>query len=534
MRAMLLLTILLAGMGAVPAEAAPTVPASGLVTATSCMNIRQADFSKVRDAPTQIVATAMTVVDEGHGSVCRISGYVAPQVGIELRLPVRWNGKLVSLGCGSYCGDARDPQSERWCDEVVARGYACASSDAGHRGQSSDSLWAYGNLQAQLDFGVRAAHVTALAAKAIVAQLYGMPARRSYFVGCSTGGRQGMVEAQRFPWDFDGIVAMDPTNFRCTGVTFLWDVLVGTDAHGASLFTNDDIRLIHAAVLAKCDANDGLQDGLIGDPRACRFDPVELRCRAGGARGCLSAAQVAAARKLYSGPVTSTGERLFAGGAMLGSELGPDGTGSGAFRQDPRYKADFWRYMGFAPPPGPDWRPADFNFDTDPKRTGVMDTLMAGDNPDLRGFAAAGGKLIIAQGWYSSGGPLPLNTVDFFETIERTVGGRERARGFVRLFMVPGWDHCSGGDGATSVDYLGAIDAWVEQGKAPDMLVGAHVGDGRAGSFLGAPTDVATVRFTRPHFPYPLQARYKGSGDPNDYRSFKAVPTPAYPSRAAS
>jgi feruloyl esterase len=185
---------------------------------------------------------------------------------------------------------------------------------------------------------------------------------------------------------------------------------------------------------------------------------------------------------------------------------------------------DFFRYLAFMPDAGPAWKPGDFDFDRDPQRETVMEGLYASSNPDLRAYQEAGGKLLMVQGWADSGTPFPLRTIDYYQTVERAMGGAEPTRAFARLFMVPGSDHCGGGDGASSADYLASLEAWVEQGQAPDLIKAAHVEPvGDAADFLREPADPTRVKFTRPLYPYPAWAKYKGSGDPNDYRSFKAA-----------
>ena len=486
-----------------------------------------ADFTTIQDAPTQVTEARVVDATSDVPAHCRVEGYVSPNVEFVLRLPrsSAWNGNFLQASPGGYGGstEARAP----WCLEGLRRGYACITHDTGHTGIGSRASWAYNNLQAEFDYGIRGHHVVALAGKAIIEHYYGVAPKFSYHFGCSGGGKQGMVEAQRFPWNFDGILALEPSSVTASGILLLWNALATHDEDGNPLFTPGDLDVLHAGVIAACDADDGLEDGIIGgDPRTCTFDPAELTCEPGQRSGCLSPVQVEAARKVYSGPVTSEGERLSKYfpwyPATPGSEKGD------YFSMDREYKTSYWQYMGFNPDPGPSWKSTDFDFDHDYKRTGMMDAIVSGyRNPDLRNFKAAGGKLMVIQGWEDSGLPGPQVSVDYYEMAERIMGGRASTQESVRLFMIPGRSHCYRGVGAFSGDFLSYLEAWVEQGQAPDMMIGYHA-LGLGLSFTesistGANSSVPDrYDFTRPHYPYPLQARYKGSGDPNDYRSFEA------------
>ena len=424
-----------------------------------------ADFTTLQDAPTQV--TGARVVDAG-GDVpahCLVEGYVSPNVEFVLRMPGSsdWNGNFLEASPGGYGGSTGSGR----CDEGLRRGYACITHDTGHTGIGSRASWAYGNLQAEFDYGIRGHHVVALAGKAITEHYYGRAPEFAYHIGCSGGGKQGMAEAAIFPWNFDGILAIEPSNISASGVMILWNALATHDEDSNPLFTPAHLDVLHEGAIAACDADDGLEDGIIGgDPRTCEFDPAELTCERGQRSGCLSPVQVEAARKVYEGPVTSEGEKLSRYRplypALPGAELGT------YFSMDREYKTNYWQYMGFDPDPGPSWLSTDFDFDHDYKRTGVMDALVNGyNNPDLRNFKAAGGKLMIIQGWEDSGLPGPRHTADYYEMAEKIMGGRASTQESVRLFMIPGRSHCRGGDGASSGDFLSYLEAWVEQGQAP-------------------------------------------------------------------
>jgi hypothetical protein len=517
-------TLLAAAVLAVAPLAHADAPAPGAV----CEMLKLADFAQVVDAPTRVAESTYLEATATDPAACLIRGYVAPQVGFEMKVPATgWNGKLVELGSGGFAGSTQGGIEKLWCDELVRSGHACIHSDHGHTsgvGEKSiaalDGVWAFDNPQAEIDYAYRALHVTALAGKAIVRRYYGAQEQRAYFLGCSGGGRQALVAAQRFPWDFDGIVAMEPAiNLSGAFMSFLYNYRAVTDSQGAPLFKVEELQMLHDAAIAQCDRDDGLEDGIIGHPLACAFDPGKLACTAGHAEKCLSPVQVAAAKKMYAGAMTSSGKRLHPGHVMPGAEVGS--FGFNVTRPLARLALnDFFRYLAFVPDAGPEWNPASFDFDQDYKRLALMEQLYAASNPDLRAFRDAGGKLIIAQGWDDSGAPFPLGTIDYYETVEKTMGGRKATQDFARLFMVPGRQHCGGGEGASAADFFAPLRDWVESGKAPEVIQAMHV---EPLDMVRAPADNTKIRFTRPLYPYPQRAKYQGKGDKNDWRSFKPV-----------
>ena len=520
------------------AQANPSAAPIASEQRRSCDALASVDFSGIPDAPTQITAATAVDAKDGAPAYCQIQGYIAPQVGFELRLPARhWNGKFMEVGCGGWCGSVNATA----CDVPLESGYACIASDMGHKGTGEDLLWANNNLQAQVDFGYRATHVAALSGKAIAERYYSKAPARSYFVGCSTGGYQGVMEAQRFPWDFDGIIAGAPdideaaANLRAT-----WIVRNFLDQNGNPLLTHDVLRLVHEAALARCDIDDGVKDGIIGNPPACKFDPTELVCKAGKTKDCLTPTQADVVKKLYAGPMTSKGESISTGGFLSGSELAWEqfwpASGVEQF-----FKYGTWGYSA-----GPQFRYTDFDFDRDYKRFGLA-PWYDNSNPDLRKFKNAGGKLIVYHGGTDTI-DLPGAVTDYYEAVERTMGGRASTQSFFRLFFIPGMNHCRGGAGAYAIDYLSYLEAWVERGKAPDVLMSAHVSDtylataplpqlpqepadmtpemraAFAAHFLRLPLDPSIpVAFTRPVYPYPTMAKYLGHGDPNNAASFGPV-----------
>ncbi len=499
-----------------------------------CQALTGVDFSKVAEAPMQIsearvarglrglVPDLSTILqwyseetlEKAVGNaqpMCRVSGYVTPNVGFVLLLPLtHWNGKFLHVGCGGWCGSTTFVP----IDCALHSDYACIGTDMGHTG--SGGLWTRNNLQAEIDFSYRATHVGTVAGKAIAERYYGAPPKKSYFMGCSTGGYQGMVEAQRFPWDFDGIIAgapdMDEADLAVRGV-WLKQNFMGKD--NKPVLSPSDLQLLHSAVLAKCDLDDGVKDGIVSAPYKCKFDPAELQCKGGKQDGCLSPLQVQVVKSIYGQPMTSKGMPLSSRGVFPGSEL----AWTEAFAST--WGDEFFKDTALLSKPGEDWKYSDFDMDSDYKRSGIG-VQFADTNPDLRRFKAAGGKLLSYQGGNDTL-EIPGAVFDYYETAEKTMGGRAATQEFYRLFTIPGMNHCGGGDGVSVFDYLSYLEVWVEQGRAPDVMIGAHL-RGKGPGILKMPLDPSIpVAFTRPVYPYPLHAKYKGTGDPNDAANFVPV-----------
>ena len=455
-----------------------------------CDDLVGGRFSNLPEAPTWIVEATYHAATPERRAYCEIDGYVNPTVKFGMLLPAEgWNGRYLVRGCGGSCGKV---WSEGTCGKHVRDGYACLQTDMGHYSSQIDNNWVANNLQGQVDFGYRSTHVTTIAGKAIAAAFLGKDPQHSYFFACSTGGRQAMVEAQRFPEDFDGIVALAPVgmaNFG-RGPKFSPRVNVGGDGH--AILTDRQVPLIYKAVIAQCDLNDGVKDGLI-EPRDCKFDPGMLQCKSGQAAdsSCLTPAQVNVARKFYES------------GVQPGAELN-------------------W-INNWTAEPGPPVEFAQSRGDA-----GVTATFNNAGNPDLTAFRDRNGKLILAHGSTDVIVP-PAATTTYYETATRTMGGPEATHAFFRYFLIPGMDHCSGGDAAWGVNYLPLIERWVEQGQAPERIVGIRPKAGVELDYFGIDTDRLTpdqVAFSRPYYPYPLKAYYAG-GDPNQADSFKPGTKPS-------
>ncbi|UCD77599.1 MAG: tannase/feruloyl esterase family alpha/beta hydrolase, partial [Desulfobacterales bacterium] len=465
-----------------------------------------------------------TVVPAADGApeYCRVLGYVRPAINFEIRLPTDWNGKFYMAGCGGYCGtlDSDRPGFINAMAYALPRGYAISTMDSGHWGSSVlDGRWAYHNPVAEVDWAYRAVHETQHATKAVIEAYYGKRPEKSYFQGCSTGGRMALMEAWRFPEDFDGIIcgapAMDYTGL--VGTFFAWLVQANTNPEGKDIITPAKVDLIRKAVYERCDKLDGIADGVIDDPRKCDFDPASLRCPPGtSADDCLTEEMTNTLEAWYGGARDSAGKQLYPGGIPKGSEpywwLWLTGNEKGGGRLIPLFSANFLSYMAFRDDPGPDYTPMDFDFDNDPEALEYMAAIYNSDNPDLSKFKEHGGKLLLWHGW-ADAIVTPQKTVDYYEEVLSKMGGESKTKEFFRLFMIPGVDHCGllSGPGINQMgfDPLSALEAWVEKGTPPESLLATKKG-----------TKDETL-WTRPLCPYPQVAKYKGSGDINDAANFQ-------------
>ena len=458
---------------------------------------------------------------------CRVQGVLAPtpdsEIGFEVWMPASgWNGRFQGVGNGGYAG-VIDTLS---LATAVRAGYAAASTDTGHKAAGTDAKWAYGHPEKVVDFGSRAIHLTAVTGKQLTAAYYGSPATRSYFASCSNGGRQALMEAQRFPDDYDGIIAMAPA-YDWTGLftNFIYNMKV-LSVPGAAI-PAAKTPAIAAAVLADCDKLDGLSDGLIADPRACHFDPARLRCPGQDSNGCLTEPQIMALRAIYRGPRTSDGRMIYYGFAP-GGETAPGSPGWDAWIFGPAPGASIQgafgvNYMKYIVGAGEGWTPADFDLDRDTQAViAKMGPVLDAKDTNLQPFAARGGKLILVHGWSDAAIPA-RGTIAYYEGVRSRMG--PAADGFVRLYLVPGMHHCGGGTGPSDVggsaaarlprdpgdDLSAALEAWVESGPAPGPVIakqpslpGGKPGPGRTALIC----------------PYPQRASLKSGGDMNDARSY--------------
>lgn len=436
---------------------------------------------------------------------CRVIAQTEPAVRFELWLPAgSWNGKFMGVGNGANAGRI----SYGAMGLALRRGYAVASTDTGHATDNArDARWAAGHPELMIDFGHRSMHVMTENAKSIVLEYYGNAADRSYYVGCSTGGRQGLMEAQRYPDDYDGLLVGAPasnwTRFQTGG--HLWVALaMGTpESHVPA----SRLPLIEQAVTTACDSLDGVADGVLEDPRRCSFDARELLCKPGQDAGpCLSPGQAAAVNKIWSGSSFRNGEAIYPG-YTRGAEAQPGGwerymSGSGPMTGTHWVQSEnTLKYMIVE---DADWTVDEFDFDRDvPLADAKLGDVMNAHDPDLSGLRQGGGRLLMYHGW-NDPSISPLNTVNYYENAvatwrEQTGVAPDTRPEFIRLFMVPGMLHCAGGPGTDTFDGLAALEHWVEQGEAPETIPASHEVDGE-------------VLRTRPLCAYPRVAVYSGTG----------------------
>jgi feruloyl esterase len=428
---------------------------------------------------------------------CRVAATLTPSsdsdIKIEVWMPAaNWNNKFQAVGNGGWAGVISYPAMA----QALKRGYATSSTDTGHVGGSGS--FALGHPEKLIDFSYRSEHEMTVKAKSIIDAFYGSAPRLSYWNGCSTGGRQGLKEAQMFPNDFDGIIAGAPANRTAISLWIADAVLKDP----ASYIPPAKYPMIHQAAVAACDERDGLKDGLIDDPRKCTFDPQVLACKNGDGPSCLTAPQIKAVKQIYSPAVNPrTGKQLFAS-LPPGTELG---WGVQALGPEPSQNIyDQYRYVVFK---DPNWDWKTFDFDKDEEKGNRPEHLiMNATDPNMKPFFSHGGKLLLYHGW-SDPNVSTLNTITYYESVVQNLGGPAKAADNLRLFLAPGMGHCGGGEGPNQFDMVTALEQWVEKGKAPGEVIASHATSGQ-------------VDRTRPLCAYPQVATYKGSGDPNEAASF--------------
>ena len=464
-------------------------------------------------APPDVVAVAAQVpgmVLTNMPAFCRVIGTIYPSIGFEMWLPIgsAWNGKFAATGSGGsggYINYAQGPASKTGLAFNIRRGYAVAATNQGHVINTTSWLLDPGLF---VDWAFRANHEVAVRAKAIIKAHYGSPPKYSYFEGCSAGGWQGLIAAQRYPLDFDGIVAGAPGNgnFTARQSNYVWGAHAVLKDPG-SMIPAAKLTTIRDAAMATCDSADGLVDGIISNPPACAFNPKVLLCNQGDSNSCLTLGQILGLRKLYQGAVNPrTGERLHPG-YSVGGELS-----WGPLVRGP-LDANAINFFSVAVFENPSWDWTAFDFGADPeaaraKFAGIVNS----DDPDLRPFRDRGGKLLMWHGWADQMVPSQA-TVDYYNAVIDVIAAEKPARNplratqsFARLFMNPGVAHCTGGVGADNIDLLPALEQWVEQGVRPDRVTASKIVNG-------------VTQFTRPLCPYPGVATYIG-GNPNAAESF--------------
>ncbi len=504
-----------------PSLAAPAAHAASCES-LSALKLKDTVITTAQSIPAGKFETPYGNVIDHLPAFCRVAGVIRPTSDSNIRFEVwlpeaAWNEKLLGVGNGGFAGSI----DYRMLAGNLRRGYASGATDTGHEGEAGDASWAFGHPEKVIDFGYRGLHEETANAKAVIQAFYGRPAQRSYFDACSDGGREALMEAQRFPEDYDGILAGAPANFWTHMLGGSIDVVKATTGDPRAYISSLKTPVIAKAVLAACDAQDGVKDGFLNNPPACHFDPAVLLCHGADSLSCLTAPQVASLKKLYSGGRDSHGRSIFPGFApgdespgwgtwILGA--GPGG-GAGA-----DYLQNYFRYMVFQDPA---WNPLTADVDkavqaADERTAHALNATAA----DLSAFHARGGKLIVYHGW-NDPAISPLNSVNYYNSVVKQMGA-QTTDSFMRLYMVPGMEHCAGGPGPSSFGQLGlttakapeygiytALEQWVEKGIAPTEII--------ATKYEGA---ARSVKMTRPLCAYPQIAKYKGTGDANDSANF--------------
>jgi feruloyl esterase len=461
-----------------------------------------------------------------------VAGVIGTETHFELLLPEKWNGKFVMGGGGGFAGSVVNLSL---LYGSLQRGYATVGTDTGHQANSRDASWALNNLERVVNFGHQGVHRTAVTAQAMTSAYYGRDASRNYFLGCSRGGGQALMEAQRYPGDFDGIAAGAPA-YQWThelGARNAWIMQAmypDPDDLSRAVIEPEKTQLIGNAVMDQCDDLDGLEDGILNNPLQCSFDVSSLACESDETKGCLTGQEVEAAKRIYDGLRDQEG--LIFPGMPPGGELSPGGwarwfTGGLDLQQDVEnyqrggvLKSDFpypvtpnvhfafvngvMKYLVFN---DPDWNYADYSFETFRSDAAEVAPTINATDPELTTFRERGGKLLMWAGWADKG-ISPLGTIDYYEKV---LAHDASAREDVRLIMMPGVDHCLGGAGANWVNYLDEIDKWVTTGEAPGEITAYWINDKRQPD--GA----------RPVCAYPAHLVYDGIGNPRAATSFSCI-----------
>ena len=504
-----------------------------------CADLRGTDLTAIGGAGSRITATSET---SSNGiAFCSVEGTLAPSIGFRVDLPTEsWSQRYMQVGCGGLCGRVSlKIGAADGCQTFADGGFALATTDMGHQG--SDTDWGP-DPQKRADFAYRSLHLTSQTAKTLIARFYGQAEQFSYFNGCSDGGREALIMAQRFPDEFDGIIAgASAMSFQVQNSLYHgWQARANTGPDGKPVLLAAKLPVLHRAVVAACDGLDGQKDGLLAAPGMCQFDPQSVACEAGATdtTNCLTADEVAAVRKLYDGPRDpATGERLTIGGPQYGSELAWEGVFVPTSADQPIFSSTVamqaMQHLIFETDPSAGFTLADMQF-----TRATFDTLKArhplydATNPDLSAFADSGGKLILWHGW-SDPHISPINTIAYHEAVQRQMG-TEKTETFARLYVLPGVNHCSGGEGPSLIDLVTPMMAWVERGEAPDAIITRQDTSGVGNSFgqpdtpsgtattTEAATDAVSVPArSRPVYPYPLVAEYDGKGDPEEATSYR-------------
>lgn len=548
---------LLLGMLPQTVQAADYQALSPQPAVISCSALGRQVLDGVADAPVSI--SAASLVSTPKGEFCKVEGNIAPSIGFEVDLPLKgWTGRYLQGGCGGLCGMTTVGISNAGrCGPALNGEFVVAGNDMGHKGSmmGPDQASFGADPQKRIDFAYRANHQTALVAKALIKAFYGRPVRFSYFVGCSDGGREALMEAQRYPDDFDGISAGAPaTLFQLQNSLYHgWNVVANQRADGSNILLQNRLAILHRAVLAHCAEGSGVKDGLLQDPLSCKVDPVWAQCpaTAGDSSQCLTAEEVAVARKLYDGPLDAAGRKLTMGGVLPGSELQwmvPATAHGKSMSNDIAALAISYLIL-----PQVDLAMGNLQqlrFDDDSfRRLAQLAPLYNATNTNLQPFRQRGGKLILWHGLADTS-VTPAVSLAYYQGVQQQLGA-VATDSFMRLFLLPGVSHCGGGDGYDQVDVLSPLLAWTELQQAPAALLTGKLAQAAPDFMAGPPPDAApaaggsgagkpgptlhlaaqassplarpwaALKATRPVYPWPMIARYSGSGNVNDAASYR-------------
>ena len=498
-----------ATMTMMTAKAAAAVPAAA-PDAASCERLAALALPNTKITSAQTVAagafTAPGAAQQNAAfkqlpAFCRVVATLTPSadsnIEMELWLPVEnWNGKFLAVGNGGWAGTiVRDAIATG-----LRRGYAAASNDTGH--QDAGAAFAM-SPDKVIDFGYRSMHEMTVRSKAMVEAFYSRGPQLSYYNGCSTGGRQGLMEAQRYPEDFDAIIAGAPVNNQVHLNVSQTALQVEMLKNPARIVPANKVTLFANAVMAACDASDGVKDSIINNPLQCKFDPATLLCKGADAADCLTAPQVESAKQLYSPVKSKSGSAVYPG-RMPGVEAGwAARIPTPGAPMNPLW-GDMPRYVGHR---DANWDVMSFDLDRDLALALKNASFIESSDPNLAKFKARGGKLLLWHGW-ADPGPSPQNTINYYAEVTKTLGGGKQ-EDWMRLFLLPGVAHCGGGVGPDQADFMTALEQWREQGTAPTQILASR-NPGRAN----------LTPMTRPLCPYPQVAKYSGTGSTDDAKSF--------------
>lgn len=504
------------------AAASPTIPAQ-----RTCLQLAALpSLVTIPGNPTSIDTATDVAASGTNPQYCDIKGMIAPQTHFEMKLPDKtWQGRYLQNGCGGYCGAVSAQNFPQPCDTELGGDFAMATDDEGHTSDSGiggAGLFAFNSQKLREEYGYESEHSLDVVAKAIIKDFYGVGPNYSYFDGCSDGGREAMEVAERYPTDFNGIIAGAPEIIAgpLNAELQTWDYRVNVGPNGNAILTSAQMTALHNAVIAACQGDDGVAgDGIITDPRNCNFNPQSIGCENGQTANCLTQEQTKVAEEIYQGPVDPQGRHLYPGGLTLGSESSWAGFQIPVQPSTAPVPATnalvysglslpYLRFMLNAPGQlGPDpsqWQFTDQGFRSMFPAANVQDAM----STDLSAFRRHGGKLIIWQGWADQAIPT-YGTVDYYEDLAGRNGGSGSTQTFARMFLFPTVAHCGGGYAGSSFDLVYPMVQWVENGTAPSQIT--------------ATDTVNSITVTRPVYPYPKVPMYKGTGSPNDASNFEPV-----------